>query len=316
MAERAHEPERRVPTTIEIRKALARKIAAHARDEGQNSTAVDGLFLFRRTSPGACHWTTCEPSLTVFVQGRKSIQLGGKQYLCDESSFLLSSIEAPIQSRILEASPAVPLLSMHLRLRMSVVQEILSWDGLPESAAPSRGSGLAVGETTAELLGACARLLELLDRPEDIAFLGPLIQREIAYRILRSPQGACLRAIATRGHPSQRAARAIAWLRANYTQPLRIEELARLAHLGVSTLHRQFRALTGMSPLQYQKQLRLQASRHLMLAEGIDATRAAYEVGYQSASQFSREYRRLFGRPPGRDIKALRRNAAGASDAA
>jgi AraC-like DNA-binding protein len=165
---------------------------------------------------------------------------------------------------------------------------------------------LAVGETTAGLLGVCERLLDLLDAPEDIPFLGPLIQREIAYRILTTPQGERLRAIATRGDLSNKTARAIAWLRANYTKPLHMEELAAVAHMGVSTLHHQFRALTAMSPLQYQKQLRLQAARQRMLTDGLDATSAALAVGYESLSQFSREYSRLFGQPPKRDVKSLR----------
>jgi AraC-like DNA-binding protein len=248
-----------------------------------------------------------EPSLSVFAQGRKLINLGGTEYLCDESCFLVSSVEVPIQSQILEASEAAPFLGMRLRLDMSAVQEIMNGEGFPEPAPSSQGPGLSAGETTAGLLGACVRLLDLLDTPEDIPFLSPLIRREIAYRILRTPQGARLRAIATRGDLSNRTAKAISWLRANYKKPLRMEELARIARMGVSTLHHQFRALTAMSPLRYQKQLRLQAARQHMLADGIDATTAAYEVGYESVSQFSREYSRFFGQPPMRDIRALRR---------
>jgi len=301
---------------VEMRNALARRIAGLANLEGGNPTTVDGLILFRRTAPSACYWTTCEPSLTVFLQGRKLINLGGADYLCDESSFLVSSIDAPIKSQILEASTAVPLLSMNLRLDMAAVQETLSRDEFPEPEEPAQQRALAVGETPAALLSACARLLDLLDSPEDIPFLGPLIHREIIYRILRSPQGHRLRAIATRGDLSNKTARAIAWLKANYTKPLRMDELAGLARMGVSTLHHQFRALTGMSPLQYQKQLRLQEARRRMLAEGIDATSAAYEVGYESVSQFSREYRRLFGLPPKRDVEALRGAKVAAMDAA
>ena len=204
------------------------------------------------------------------------------------------------------SSEEVPLLSMRLRLDMPTVLDVLSRDDLPESKGSSQQQGLAVGETTAGLLGASARLIELLETPEDIPFLSHLIQREIVYRILRTPQGERLRAIATKGDLSHRTARAIAWLRANYTKPLRMEELAAAARMGVSTLHHQFRALTAMSPLQYQKQLRLQAARQRMLMDGIDATNAAYEVGYESVSQFSREYSRFFGQPPMRDVKALR----------
>src|SRR5216117_4405260 len=165
---------------------------------------------------------------------------------------------------------------------------------------------MATGETTAELLDACCRLIDQLNTPQDIPFLSGLIQREIIYRILRGPAGARLRAIATLGDQSQRTAKAIAWVRANYAKPLRVEDLAKIAGMGVSTLHHHFRTLTAMSPLQYQKQLRLQAARERMLIEGIDATSAAFDVGYESPSQFNREYKRFFGEPPGRDIKARR----------
>ncbi len=291
---------------MEMRKALARRIAACAPSEGENPTAISGLALFRRTAPSPCYRATYEPGLTVFVQGRKLINFGGTEYLCDGSSFLLSSIDVPVQSQIIEASEAVPLLSMFLRLDMPAVREVLSREDLPEPEGPSGRRGLAVGETTAGLLGACTRLLELLETPEDIPFLGPLVQHEIIYRILRTPQGERLRAIATRGDLSNRTARAIAWLKANYTKPLHMEQLAALSRMGVSTLHHQFRNLTAMSPLQYQKQLRLQAARQRMLMDGVDATSAAYEVGYESVSQFSREYSRFFGQPPIRDIRTLR----------
>ncbi|HXK05627.1 MAG TPA: AraC family transcriptional regulator [Verrucomicrobiae bacterium] len=316
MATQAQHQEDRGGDLAEMRKSLARRIAAHARSEGEHPTAVDGLDLFRHSVPSACRWTTCETSLSVFVQGRKLIHLGGTDYLCDGSSFLVSSIDVPIRSQILEASEGVPFLSFRFRLDMPAVQEVLGREDLPEPQGSPRRGGLAVGETTAGLLSVSIRLLDLLDTPEDIPFLGPLIQREIAYRILRSPQGERLRAIATRGDLSNRTARAIAWLRSNYTKPLHMEELAGVARMGVSTLHHQFRALTAMSPLQYQKQLRLQAARQRMLADGMDATRAAYEVGYESVSQFSREYSRFFGQPPMRDVKAMREGNAEAIGAA
>ncbi len=288
-----------------MRRDLAGKIAAHAQAEGEHATAIPGLALFRRTAPTACHLATYEPSLSVFAQGRKRINLGGTIYLCDASSFLLSSIDVPVESQIVEASEQTPLLSMFLRLDMPTVREVLSREDLPEPEASIQRRGLAVGETTVGLLGACIRLIELLDTPEDIPFLSHLMQREIVYRILRTPQGERLRAIATAGGLSQRTARAIAWLRANYAKPLHMEQLAAVARMGVSTLHHQFRALTAMSPLQYQKQLRLQAARQRMLIDGLDATSAAFEVGYESVSQFSREYSRLFGQPPMRDVRAL-----------
>jgi AraC-like DNA-binding protein len=196
------------------------------------------------------------------------------------------------------------LLAFQLKLDMTVVRDILSHEEFQTHETPSQGRGIAIGKTTMELLKPCARLLDLLDAPDDIPFLSSLIQREIVYRLLRGPQGDRLRAIATLGDQSQKTAKAIAWLRANYTKPLRLEELAEVARMGTSTLHHHFRALTAMSPLQYQKQLRLVAARERMLVEGLDAASAAFNVGYESPSQFNREYKRFFGQPPMRDIKA------------
>ena len=305
----AKQPENRKnqdAAAIAMRKDLAAKIAAHAPLLGENPTPVPGMSLYRRAAPTACVLATYEPSFTVFAQGRKRINLGGTVYLCDETSFLVSSIDVPAESQILEASQKLPLLSMFFRLDMPTVREIISREELPEPVTTVRGRGIAVGKTTPALLGACIRLIDLLDAPEDVSFLGQLILREIVYRVLRSPQGARLRAIATTGDLSHRTARAIAWLRANYAKPLRIDELAEVARMGVSTLHHQFRGLTAMSPLQYQKQLRLQTARQRMLIDGLDATSAAYEVGYESVSQFNREYSRFFGQPPMRDIKSIR----------
>ena len=199
---------------------------------------------------------------------------------------------------------------------MAVVREILMHEDLLESSSAAKTSGLAVGVTSIELLEVCSRLIDLLSRPQDIPFMSGLIQREIIYRLLCSPQGQRLRSIATRGNLSNRTARAITWLKENYSKPLRVDELANIARVGVSTLHHQFRALTAMSPLQYQKTLRLHAARKLMLVGSVDATSAAYEVGYESVSQFNREYSRLFGQPPMRDVKSLRDNKVVALDAA
>jgi len=200
----------------------------------------------------------------------------------------------------------VPLLSLLLKLDMAVVRGILSQEEFQRREGSSPGRGIAIGTTTVELLKPCSRLLDLLDAREDIPFLSNLIQREIVYRLLRGPQGERLRAIATLGDQSQRTAKAVAWLRTNYAKPLRLEELAEVALMGMSTLHHHFRALTAMTPLQYQKQLRLQVARERMLMEGLDAASAAFDVGYESASQFNREYKRFFGQPPMRDVKARR----------
>jgi AraC-like DNA-binding protein len=291
---------------VGMRAELARKIAAHVQAAGEQTTAIPGLTLYRRTAPTPCYPATYEPSLNVFVQGRKRITLGGTTYLCDESTFLLSSVDVPVVSQIVAASEEVPLLSLLLKLDMTVVREILNQEEFHALEGSSQPRGIAIGKTTVDLLKPCSRLLDLLDTPGDIPFLRNLIQREIVYRLLRGPQGERLRAIATLGDQSHRTAKAIAWLRANYTKPLRVEELAAVARMGMSTLHHHFRALTAMSPLQYQKQLRLVAARERMLINGLDAASAAFEVGYESASQFNREYKRFFGQPPMRDIQARR----------
>jgi AraC-like DNA-binding protein len=290
----------------ELRAALARKIAAHAQTAGGHSTSIPGLTLYRRTTTTPCYPATYEPSLNIFVQGRKRITLGGTTYLCDGSTFLLSSLDLPVVSQIIEASEAVPMLSMLLKLDMLAVREILNHAEFQTSNGSSGTRGLAIGKTTVDLLKPCSRLLDLLDRPEDIPFLSSMAQREIVYRLLRGPQGARLRGIATLGDQSNRTAKAIAWLRTNYAKPLRVEQLAEVARMGMSTLHHHFRALTAMSPLQYQKQLRLLAARERMVIEGLDAANAAFQVGYESPSQFNREYKRFFGQPPIRDIKTRR----------
>lgn len=296
------------PAVQEARRSLARRIASITGGAGEHVTAIPGVVLYNRDEPTPCYRASYEPSLSIFVQGRKRVILGEVEYVCDPSSFLLSSIDVPAQSQIVEASEKTPLLVMFLRFDMPMVREVLTRDDLPEPEVNSHRQGLAVGETTVDLLAACQRLLDLVDTPADIPFLSPLIQREIIYRLLKTPQAGRLRAIATSGDLVQRTARAISWLRANFTKPLSVEELAITARMGVSTLHHQFRALTSMSPLQYQKMLRLQTARERMLMDGLDATTAAYEVGYESISQFSREYSRCFGLPPIRDIRALKSN--------
>ena len=296
----------------EVRTRLARKIADRTRAEGDMPTEIPGLRLYRRTATSACTSAAYEPSLVVFVQGKKRINVGKTTYICDGSNFLLTSIDLPVVSQVIAATEAEPILGLVLKLEMPAVREILSqqeFHHLHEESAEARG--MAVGVSSIELLDACVRLVDLLDSPQDIPFLSNLIQREVIYRLLRSPQGKHLRAIATLGEQSHRTAKAVEWLRMNYAKPLRVEELATMARMGVSTLHHQFRSLTAMSPMQYQKQLRLHVARERMINEGLDAASAAFEVGYESASQFNREYSRFFGQPPMRDVKA-RRNVGAA----
>ena len=292
--------------TWALRRELAYKIASFIGSKEKLITDIPGLLLSRRTAPTAPASATYEPSLAVVAQGRKRADLGGTTFIFDESRYLLTSLDLPVTCNVIEATEAAPYLCFVLKLEIPVVRELLSREEIQAAEAPPDSPAMATGETTAELLDACCRLIDLLNTPQDIPFLSGLIQREIIYRILRGPEGARLRAIATLGDQSHRTAKAIAWVRTNYAKPLRVEGLAKIAGMGVSTLHHHFRALTAMSPLQYQKQLRLQAARERLLMDGLDAASAAFEVGYESASQFNREYSRFFGQPPIRDIKARR----------
>jgi AraC-like DNA-binding protein len=288
-----------------LRAELARKIATHVRTDGLHLTAIPDFALYRSTAPTQCNPAHYEPSICLFVQGSKRINLGGATYLCDESSFLLTAVDVPVVSQVVAATKAVPLFTATVRLDMAVVREILV-EGELAPAKGARPRGIAMGKTTPELLSAYSRLQDLLENPADIPFMSKLIKREIVYRLLQTPQGAHLREIATLGNQSHQTAKAIGWLRTNYAKPLRVEELAAIANMGMSTLHHQFRALTSMSPLQYQKQLRLVAAREMMLVQGTDAASAAFQVGYESPSQFSREYKRFFGQPPMTDVKLNR----------
>ena len=314
MVRAKHASEEEQSQVVQLRAKLAGRILALARAEGDNPTPIAGLHLYRRSEQTACTSAAYEPSLVVFVQGQKRINLGTTAYLCDETNFLLTSVDLPVVSQVVNATREFPILGLVLKLGMPLVRQIMSQEEVPFEAF-SGTCGMAVGVTSAGLMDACLRLVNLLDAPGDIPFLSGLIEREIIYRLLRSPQGKHLRAIATQGEQSHRTARVVSWLRTNYAKPLRVEELAEMAQMGVSTLHHHFRSLTAMSPLQYQKQLRLHMARERMLAEGLDAASAAFEVGYESASQFTREYRRFFGQPPMRDVKSRRVSGVAAASA-
>jgi AraC-like DNA-binding protein len=241
----------------------------------------------------------------VVAQGRKEVQIGTATLTYDSSRYLLASVDLPTVTRVSEASEDAPCLAVSLKLDISIVREIVSREEF-RIDAPTGGPALSTAPVTPEFLSGWCRLLDLLSTPEDIPFLSGLIEREILYRILSGPEGARLRAVATLGDRSHRTAKAIAWVKGHYDRPLRVKELADVADMAVTTLHHHFRALTGMSPLQYQKQIRLQTARARMLADDVDAATVAFDVGYESASQFNREYSRLFGQPPIRDMRRLR----------
>lgn len=289
----------------ELRVELARRIVSCLGNQENRITQIPGVSLHQRTSPTPPCRATYHPGVIVVAQGSKQVNLGPTTFVYDESHFLLTAVDLPILSWVVKASKETPCLVLSLRLDMSMVRELLGREEIHVEEPLSGSPAMSIGETTPEFLNACCRLLDLLERPQDIPFLSGLIQREIIYRILRGRVGARLRAVATLGDQSHRTAKAIAWIIANYSKPLRVEELAEIANMGVSTLHHHFRTLTSMSPLQYQKQLRLQSARNLLLNNGLDAATAAFEVGYESPTQFNREYSRFFGQPPIRDVRAI-----------
>ena len=293
----------------ELRAKLARLIERHAPANGESSCAVPDLLLTSRTVANGCQ-AAFEPSLMVFAQGKKDVRLGIQTYHCDSESFLLSSVELPLGGLVVEATKKTPLLLLRLKLNMELVREVLASKSVPELAASLRGVAIVKGETPPELLDACIRLLELLDAPKDIPFLSLHVQREILYRLLSLPQGNILRSIATADDTSSRIAKAVTWVKRHFAEPMQMEELAATAGVSQSTLNSRFRSLTGMSPLQYQKQLRLLAAQDRMVIEGADASTAAFNVGYESVSQFTREYRKVFGMPPMADVRQRRRQVA------
>lgn len=290
----------------ELRAELVRKISSFVGLAESRPTGIPGFALYRHTSPTPPNAATYEASLAVVVQGRKRVELRRNSFVYDSSRFLLTSLGLPVVARVIEASEVAPYLCMVLQIEMAVVRELLIREDAQASEPPPDGLAMVTGITTVELLDAFRRLIDLLDAPGDIAFFEGMIKREIIYRVLRGPVGARLRAVASVGDQSHRTAKAIAWIRMNYAKPLRVDDLAATAGMGISTFHRHFQALTAMSPLQYQKQLRLQAARGRMLQDGLDVASAAFEVGYESASQFTREYSRCFGLPPMKDIRTAR----------
>jgi AraC-like DNA-binding protein len=242
----------------------------------------------------------------VIAQGRKEMLLGEKRYWYDPAHYLIATAELPIVAQISEASTEQPYLGLILTLDPSLVSSVMVETGHGAAQSQSLVTAIDVSPLEAGLLDAVVRLVTLLDSPNDIRFLPPLLTREIVYRLLMGAQRDRLAQIAALGSNSQRITAAITRLRSEFNRPLRIEEVARELGMSVSGFHYHFKALTAMSPLQFQKQLRLQEARRLMLGEGLDATSAGYRVGYDDASYFNREYKKLFGAPPLRDVERLR----------
>jgi AraC-like DNA-binding protein len=251
-----------------------------------------------------------EPRICLIAQGAKRVLLGDDTYVYGERHFLITSVNLPTVVQITKASREKPCLGLILKLDQREISQLIVDSNLPFPRPQQSSRGMATGEVTLPLLTAFQRLIDLLAEPKDIPILAPIIQREIFYRLLVGDQGARLRQMASSGSQSQQIARAIDWLKDNFTQPLRIDDLATQVNMSTSTFHHHFRTLTAMSPLQYQKWLRLNEARRLMLIENQDAATVAFQVGYESPSQFSREYGRLFGAPPLRDITSLRQMTA------
>jgi len=288
------------------RKELVALIAQSAKTPGSYETAIKSLIFHRRevqTEPILCFY---QPSLAFIAQGAKQVTLGNETYIYDQANYLLSSVDLPVASRVTLASPEKPYLSLSLRIDLRHVGELMAENIGVHSESIPNDRGISVSRISESLLDAILRLVRLLQTPRDIPILAPLIEREILYRLLMGEQGNRLRHLAITGSQSQQIASVIGWLRTNYARTLRVEVLAQEAGMSVSSLHHHFKAITAMSPLQFQKQLRLQEARRLMLT-GMDAALAGHRVGYESPSHFSRDYSRLYGAPPVRDVAQLQR---------
>jgi AraC-like DNA-binding protein len=289
-----------------VLETLGESIARWTDNGDRYETGIPGLSLHQRSEPSPPISIMYEPRICVVAQGAKRVLLGDDTYVYDAHHYLITSVDLPTVVQIINASPGKPYLGLVLRLDQREISQLMVDSNLPPPRPQQSSRGMATGEVTQPLITAFQRLIDLLDEQKDIPILAPIIKREIFYRLLVGDQGTRLRQMASAGSQIHQIAKAIYWLKDNFTQPLRIDDLATQVNMSTSTFHHHFRSVTAMSPLQYQKWLRLSEARRLMLAENQDATTAAFQVGYESPSQFSREYSRLFGNSPLRDITNLR----------
>ena len=287
---------------------LVELITRAVREDG-GVEPLKGLHLHRVSSPREPLHSVYDPVFCVIAQGSKEVFLGSERYLYDPFHYLLVTAELPLASHVLEASQQRPYLSLRLQLDPTLVGAVMVEAG--DAARPTQADVRAINVSTldAGLLDAVVRLVRLLDTPSEAPFLAPLIMREIVYRLWRSDQGERLRHVAAHGGYSAPIVKAIERLRKDFDQPLRIDSIARELGMSASGFHHRFKAVTAMSPLQFQKRLRLQEARRIMLGEGLDASATAYRVGYHDASHFNREYKRQYGVPPMRDVERLREAA-------
>jgi AraC-like DNA-binding protein len=290
-----------------MRAELAALIDRFTGTDGAHATAIPRLTLARVSHTQHPVHTVYEPAFCVLAQGSKRVLLGDEVHVYDSSHYLVVAQNLPVAGQVVDASPEAPYLGLRLFFDVkdiaALALELRLGEALPRHAAQR---GLFTGELSATLLDPLLRLTGLLAAPEDIPALAPLITREILYRLMKSPDGWRLVQMAVADSHSQRIAQAISVLSQRFQEPLRIEDLADEVHMSVSSLHHHFKVVAAMSPLQFQKQLRLQEARRIMISEHVDAATAGHRVGYESQSQFNREYSRLFGSPPARDVKRLR----------
>ena len=289
---------------------LAALLARQTGADGGHETPIPQLTLWRFSHPTDAMPGMQQPAVYVVVQGRKHVEVGGETYVYDPSQYLAVSLELPVVARLVEATPEAPYLCLTLRVDARELAALIVESGRPPPRDDHDGRALFVSPLEAPLLDGLLRLVRLLDAPLDIPVLAPLVLRELYFRLLQGEQQGRLAEIAIGDGRLRRVAGAIAWIKAHYAEPLQVEALAKRAHMSPSALHAHFRAAAGVSPIQYQKRLRLEEARRLLLAGGTSAEAVAHEVGYASASQFSREYARLFGEPPRRDAERLRADAS------
>jgi AraC-like DNA-binding protein len=271
--------------------------------------AIDGLLLSvvdARTPPMS---SLATPTFALVAQGRKRLAVGDRVFEYGAGDYLVVSVDLPVTGHFVEASKDKPCLGVGLTLRPDRIASLLL-DAADNQVSRAPVQGLTVSRAPDELVDAMIRLLRLVTSPDDARVLAPLVEREILWRLLRSPQGAAVREIGLADSSLSHIARVIGWIRDHYTEPFRVEDLAAMAAMSTSAFHRHFRTVTAMTPIQFQKKIRLQEARLRLVGLGEDVTSTGYAVGYDSPSQFSREYRREFGTPPSRDTAVLREDAA------
>jgi len=286
---------------IELAELIAGSVGADGVVE-----AAPGLRLTRASEPTDRIHAVSLPSLCIIAQGAKEVYLGESLYRYDSERYLLATIEVPLTGRVVEATRSRPYLALRLDLDPVLVGSVMVEAGVLSANSQSDAKAIVVSTLDSELLDAVVRLVRLLRSPSEAGVLLPLVKREIVFRLLIGDQGARLRHLPLQGSHSDRIAKAVQKLRREFDRPLRVEALAKELGMSPSGFHHHFKAVTEMSPLQYQKQIRLQEARQLMLGENLDASSAGYRVGYEDPSHFSRDYKRLFGDAPARDAERLR----------